>query len=120
MRNLSIVAIFRTIKNAAIVVFGVAIHILNYFFGIVAARDTGTASSLPAVEQKILEKRSQGTDRKMGGTKPKKRLVKPQEPLPEACCGSGCERCVWDVYYEALEKYEAAVAGMEPSEKEDT
>ncbi|KAL6576095.1 hypothetical protein OROHE_000566 [Orobanche hederae] len=29
----------------------------------------------------------------------------PEKPLPGDCCGSGCVRCVWDVYYEELEKY---------------
>ncbi len=32
-----------------------------------------------------------------------------QPPVPPeegACCGSGCERCVWDVYYEKLEEFD--------------
>lgn len=29
----------------------------------------------------------------------------PEKPLPGDCCGSGCVRCVWDVYYEELEEY---------------
>ncbi|XP_052195131.1 uncharacterized protein LOC127803133 [Diospyros lotus] len=29
----------------------------------------------------------------------------PEKPLPGDCCGSGCVRCVWDVYYEELEAY---------------
>ncbi|GFQ03944.1 hypothetical protein PHJA_002538200 [Phtheirospermum japonicum] len=29
----------------------------------------------------------------------------PEKPLPGDCCGSGCIRCVWDVYYEELEEY---------------
>ncbi|KAB1204493.1 UPF0651 protein P31B10.02, mitochondrial [Morella rubra] len=29
----------------------------------------------------------------------------PEKPLPGDCCGSGCVRCVWDVYYEELEDY---------------
>lgn len=29
----------------------------------------------------------------------------PEKPLPGDCCGSGCARCVWDVYYEELEEY---------------
>uniref|UniRef100_A0A7S3DL86 Oxidoreductase-like domain-containing protein n=1 Tax=Palpitomonas bilix TaxID=652834 RepID=A0A7S3DL86_9EUKA len=31
----------------------------------------------------------------------------PEEPFPDDCCGSGCTRCVWDVYYDELEQYEA-------------
>lgn len=29
----------------------------------------------------------------------------PEKPLPGDCCGSGCVRCVWDIYYEELEEY---------------
>jgi hypothetical protein len=32
----------------------------------------------------------------------------PEAPTPpdaDACCGSGCERCVFDVYEEARERY---------------
>lgn len=29
----------------------------------------------------------------------------PEKPFPGDCCGSGCVRCVWDVYYEELEEY---------------
>ncbi|OVA06175.1 Oxidoreductase-like [Macleaya cordata] len=29
----------------------------------------------------------------------------PEKPLPGDCCGSGCVRCVWDIYYEELEDY---------------
>jgi hypothetical protein len=34
----------------------------------------------------------------------------PEKPLPGDCCGSGCVRCVWDVYYEELEVYNAKKA----------
>ena len=33
----------------------------------------------------------------------------PTKPLPpdnDECCGQGCFRCVFDIYYEKLEKYE--------------
>ncbi|KAK4760829.1 hypothetical protein SAY87_005722 [Trapa incisa] len=29
----------------------------------------------------------------------------PERPLPGDCCGSGCTRCVWDVYHEELQAY---------------
>lgn len=29
----------------------------------------------------------------------------PEKPLPGDCCGSGCVRCVWDIYYEELDEY---------------
>ncbi|ESQ41715.1 hypothetical protein EUTSA_v10014934mg [Eutrema salsugineum] len=29
----------------------------------------------------------------------------PEKPEPGDCCGNGCVRCVWDLYYEELEEY---------------
>ncbi|XP_015696464.2 vegetative cell wall protein gp1 [Oryza brachyantha] len=34
----------------------------------------------------------------------------PEKPLPGDCCGSGCVRCVWDVYYDELDAYNKALA----------
>ncbi|THU63972.1 hypothetical protein C4D60_Mb01t21530 [Musa balbisiana] len=34
----------------------------------------------------------------------------PEKPLPGDCCGSGCVRCVWDIYYEELEAYNQMLA----------
>ncbi len=31
----------------------------------------------------------------------------PREPAPEECCRSGCYPCVFDVYEDALMRYEA-------------
>ncbi|MHB1056402.1 MAG: oxidoreductase-like domain-containing protein [Rhodanobacter sp.] len=36
--------------------------------------------------------------------------VRPTEPDAADCCGEGCVRCVYDVYEEALERHEAALA----------
>ena len=33
----------------------------------------------------------------------------PREPQPEECCGSGCVPCVYDVYWDRLERYEQAL-----------
>ena len=33
----------------------------------------------------------------------------PEIPLPMECCESGCEVCVYDVYADQLEAYEAAL-----------
>ena len=33
----------------------------------------------------------------------------PREPQPEECCGSGCVPCVYDVYWDKLERYERAL-----------
>jgi hypothetical protein len=35
--------------------------------------------------------------------------VPPVEPDAADCCGEGCVRCVYDVYEEALERYQAAL-----------
>lgn len=29
----------------------------------------------------------------------------PEKPLPGDCCGSGCETCVWDTYFDQLQEY---------------
>ncbi|CAA7399774.1 unnamed protein product [Spirodela intermedia] len=41
----------------------------------------------------------------------------PEAPLPGDCCGSGCVRCVWDVYYEELEAYNKLSAERMPEAK---
>ena len=33
----------------------------------------------------------------------------PRSPEPGECCQSGCEPCVYDVYWDALERYEQAL-----------
>lgn len=33
--------------------------------------------------------------------------VAPREPEAIECCGSGCAPCVYDVYWEAVARYEA-------------
>jgi Oxidoreductase-like protein, N-terminal len=35
--------------------------------------------------------------------------VPPEKPDPGDCCGGGCVRCVYDVYEDALERYQAAL-----------
>lgn len=34
----------------------------------------------------------------------------PVQPAPEDCCRSGCIPCVFDLYDEALDRYERALA----------
>jgi hypothetical protein len=34
----------------------------------------------------------------------------PVEPDAADCCGEGCARCVFDIYEEALARYDAALA----------
>ncbi|XWS29241.1 hypothetical protein CRYUN_Cryun24cG0011400 [Craigia yunnanensis] len=50
------------------------------------------------------------SDAKKKGGEEEEKLAKelpppPEKPEPGDCCGSGCVRCVWDVYYEELEAY---------------
>ncbi|WP_084088289.1 oxidoreductase-like domain-containing protein [Fodinibius roseus] len=33
-------------------------------------------------------------------------MKKPQRPLPTDCCGSGCTRCVYDLYEDQKIQYE--------------
>ena len=35
---------------------------------------------------------------------------RPVEPDAADCCGEGCPRCIFDVYDEAMERYETALA----------
>ncbi|RNF26771.1 putative oxidoreductase-like protein [Trypanosoma conorhini] len=44
----------------------------------------------------------------MNGRAPKR----PREPAPGDCCGSGCSRCVWDVYFDELASYEEYVRDL--------
>lgn len=37
----------------------------------------------------------------------------PAEPQAGDCCQSGCERCVYDLYWEALDRYERVLAEWE-------
>jgi len=34
----------------------------------------------------------------------------PPEPEAGACCQSGCDPCVYDLYWEAMDRYEQALA----------
>eukprot|EP00250_Pteridium_aquilinum_P034776 c8080_g1_i1 orf=29-412(+) len=37
----------------------------------------------------------------------------PEKPLPGDCCGSGCVRCVWDMYFEELDLYNSRKAALD-------
>ncbi|KRX02855.1 hypothetical protein PPERSA_04058 [Pseudocohnilembus persalinus] len=53
-------------------------------------------------KQKALEEEKEMVKQGIVPQKP----IKPEEPDPEECCGQGCAVCVWDLYYEKLDKYE--------------
>jgi hypothetical protein len=42
----------------------------------------------------------------------------PPEPDLEACCGQGCDPCVFDLYAEARERYEAALRAWQERQRE--
>jgi hypothetical protein len=41
------------------------------------------------------------------------RPAMPPEPEDGACCQSGCDLCVYDRYWEAVDRYEQALADWE-------
>nr|KAF6382657.1 hypothetical protein mPipKuh1_009004 [Pipistrellus kuhlii] len=41
--------------------------------------------------------------------------LRPAEPLPSQCCGSGCSPCVFDLYARDLARWEAARASKDRS-----
>ena len=32
-------------------------------------------------------------------------MRKPMKPLPTDCCGTGCPKCIYEIYEEQVEKY---------------
>ena len=39
--------------------------------------------------------------------------VPPAEPEAGACCQSGCDPCVYDLYWQAVDRYEQALAAWQ-------
>ena len=37
----------------------------------------------------------------------------PEEPLSGDCCEKGCERCVFTVYYDAVEDWRLEITGLD-------
>jgi hypothetical protein len=37
----------------------------------------------------------------------------PERPASEDCCGSGCDRCVYELYEQALDRYRDELAAWE-------
>ena len=48
---------------------------------------------------------------------PSPRPEPPREPELEDCCRSGCTPCVFDLYEQALERYQQALAAWELAER---
>gem|GEM_PF-2132976 len=38
------------------------------------------------------------------------KLLKPEPPLPQDCCGGGCTLCVWDIYELEKQAFEQQLA----------
>jgi hypothetical protein len=41
------------------------------------------------------------------------RPLPPRAPEPGECCQSGCEPCIYDMYWDAIERYEQALQAWE-------
>ena len=41
----------------------------------------------------------------------------PREPEPNECCQSGCDPCVYDRHWEAVDRYERAIAEWQAEHK---
>jgi hypothetical protein len=44
----------------------------------------------------------------------------PERPWPEDCCGSGCDRCVLELYEESLDRYRAELEAWKARQAERT
>ena len=44
--------------------------------------------------------------------------IPPEKPLASDCCEGGCDRCVFDLYAEALGQYEVALAAWRARHRE--
>uniref|UniRef100_A0A8D0KIW7 NADH-cytochrome b5 reductase-like n=1 Tax=Salvator merianae TaxID=96440 RepID=A0A8D0KIW7_SALMN len=42
-------------------------------------------------------------------------ILRPREPLPSQCCGSGCKPCIYDLYQKELKQWEEAKAKNDKS-----
>ncbi|KAF0924385.1 hypothetical protein E2562_010060 [Oryza meyeriana var. granulata] len=86
------------------------------------------ASSLPAPARPVLRRSSHrlpptASMADAGATNkpaPAPAPQPPEKPLPGDCCGSGCVRCVWDVYYDELDAYNKALAAHSSSASSDS
>ena len=58
------------------------------------------------IESMVMSKQGEEESKKKTAPAPPPPPPPPEKPEPGDCCGSGCVRCVWDVYYEELEEYD--------------
>ncbi|CAH8320177.1 unnamed protein product [Eruca vesicaria subsp. sativa] len=69
-------------------------------------------TSTTEVKDKVVEDKKKDNDKKEEVSLP----PPPEKPEPGDCCGSGCVRCVWDVYYDQLEEYNKLSASTPPGD----
>lgn len=43
----------------------------------------------------------------------------PAQPEPGDCCNGGCERCVYDLYDDALERYREALSAWQSRHRDE-
>lgn len=92
--------------------------------GIARALNVFTGRLSPPPRYQVVDAAASGREKVRITTKPEVALVRPfivattpltppQEPGPEDCCQSGCQECVWEVYYRERRAYEKALAERE-------
>ncbi|KAL1195450.1 hypothetical protein V5N11_030724 [Cardamine amara subsp. amara] len=98
--------------------FGLTRHFpLKRSFASITTESNSPVITMATTESKNLVKTStEEKDNKKEETEDKKEEEvllppPPEKPDPGDCCGSGCVRCVWDVYYEQLEEYNNKISG---------
>ncbi|KAK0603647.1 hypothetical protein LWI29_007189 [Acer saccharum] len=74
---------------------------------------TTTKNDQAAIEVNI-EKKQEEEERESKKSMQPPPPPPPEKPEPGDCCGSGCVRCVWDVYYEELEAYDNLYNNSDP------
>ncbi|KAG1360592.1 hypothetical protein COCNU_09G000550 [Cocos nucifera] len=68
-------------------------------------------------EKNEMEAKEKGETAPAAESSPSPPLQPPEKPLPGDCCGSGCVRCVWDIYYEELDAYNKALSSQSTEPK---
>lgn len=77
-----------------------------------STRDSAGMKAFADLERRLSERRT-GDD----AVEPRRAcrafcpLYPPKEPSPESCCGCNCANCVWTVYWQELEEYNATRSG---------
>ncbi|GAB4848506.1 hypothetical protein Ancab_003213 [Ancistrocladus abbreviatus] len=69
--------------------------------------EVSSVEEMAEIEEVAMKREKQPLQPDIAERQPRKDLPPPPEkPEPGDCCGSGCVRCVWDIYYEELDAYD--------------